>query len=229
MTTAPTASNRRIARLFDQAAESYDDRSNLYAVSRRAELLASWAQGRCLELGGGTGEVTARLADRARAIHSDIAPSMCRQARQKLNCRSLCFDAESIPLEDNSVDTAVSAEMVYYLQRPERFLSEAHRVLVPGGRLLLSTTNPTMTFLERGRSVLRRLGFSRMFFDDGSPAFIAPRRLIQMLHDAGFTVELTRGIVVLPFAGLDRLNRVLERTFLDRFALFIVIVAKKKA
>jgi ubiquinone/menaquinone biosynthesis C-methylase UbiE len=229
MAIAKAASNRRIAQLFDQAAESYDDRSNLYAVGCRTQLLASFASGRCLELGGGTGEVLARLADRGRAIHSDIAPRMCRQARRKLGCPSVCFDAEFIPLGDGSIDSAVSAEMIYYLERPQCFLAEAHRVLRPGGRLVLSTTNPAMTFLERGRTLLRRLGFSRMFFDDGSPPFLALDRLTAMLEQTGFTIEEVRHIVVLPFACLDRLNRLLERMFLGRFGLFILIVAKKNA
>jgi 2-polyprenyl-3-methyl-5-hydroxy-6-metoxy-1,4-benzoquinol methylase len=119
--------------------------------------------------------------------------------------------------------------MIYYLEHPQRFLAEVHRILRPGGRLVLSTTNATMTFLERGRTLLRRLGFSRMFFDDGAPKFIALDRLKEMLAECGFTIELTRGIVVLPFASLDWLNRLLERTFLARFGLFIVLVAQKKA
>jgi ubiquinone/menaquinone biosynthesis C-methylase UbiE len=229
MAIATAASNRRIAQLFDQAAENYDDRSNLYAVGRRAQLLASFVSGRCLELGGGTGAVTGELHGRAQAIHSDISPQMCRVAMTKLDCPSVCFDAESIPLADETIDTGVSAEMIYYLERPQCFLAEAHRVLRPRGRLVLSTTNPAVTFLERGRTFLRRLGFSRMFFDDGSPPFMALDRLIAMLEQTGFAIEKVRYIVALPFACLDRLNRLLERTFLRRFGLFIVIVAKKNA
>ena len=221
--------NRTVAELFERAAESYDRRSNPYTMRRRAASLAAHVVGRSVELGGGTGAVTAQLSDRSRAIHSDISPRMCRVAMNKLGCASLCFDAESIPLADETVDTAISAEMIYYLERPQCFLAEAHRVLRPDGRLVLSTTNPAMTFLERGRTLLRRLGFSRMFFDDGSPPFMARDRLIAMLERTGFTIEEVRYIVVLPFASLDWLNRLLERTFHGRFGLFIVIVAKKNA
>jgi len=221
--------NRQVARLFEEAAGSYDQRSNPYTVHRRAALLATHVVGRSVELGGGTGAVTEQLADRSRAYHSDISPRMCRIAVSKLGCPSICFDAESIPLADVAIDTAVSAEMIYYLENPRRFLAEAYRVLRPGGRLVLSTTNATMTFLDRGRTLLRWLGFSRMFFDDGTPMFIALDRLKGMLAETGFTIELTRGIVVLPFASLDWLNRLLERTFLARFGLFIVLIAQKKA
>ena len=222
-------SNYQIAGIFDAAAESFDARSNPYTMRRRAEALAAKVYGRSLEAGGGTAAVTAALADQSKAIHSDIALGMCRIAREKVGCPSICLDAEQIPFADASIDTAVSAEMICYLERPKCFISEAHRVLKPRGRLVLSTTNPAMTFLERGRTFLRRLGFSRMFFDDGSPAFMALDHLTAMLEQTGFTIEEVRYIVVLPFACLDRLNRLLERTFLRRFGLFIVIVAKKNA
>lgn len=223
-----TLSNNQVALLFDEAAAEYEERSNPYTMARRVEALASLAAGRCVEFGGGTGVVTSRLRDRSQAIHSDISSNMCRVARAKLGCPSICFDAEAIPLAGDSVDTAISAEMVYYLDHPERFITEAHRVLRPGGRLLISTTNPAATLLERGRTLLRRLGFSRMFFDDGSPKFISMRRLTAMLERAGFTVEQTRKIIVLPFAFLDPVNRWLERTVLRHFGLFMIIVARKR-
>lgn len=223
----PAITNQHVARLFDDAAEQYDDRSNPYAMRRRAQELASHVCGRSLELGGGTAAVTAELPERSRAILSDIAPNMCRQARRKVGCPSICFDAEVIPFADGTIDSAISCEMIYYLDHPERFAAEAFRVLRTGGRLLISTTNPVVTILERGRSLLRKMGFKRMFFDDGSPNFISMSRLVGMLERAGFVIESRRHIVVLPFAPLDRLNRILERTPLRHFALFMIVCARK--
>ncbi len=100
-------------------------------------------------------------------------------------------------------------------------------MLRSGGRLLISTTNPVVTILERGRSLLRKMGFKRMFFDDGSPNFISMSRIVGILEQAGFVVESRRYIVVLPFAQLDRLNRILERTPLRHFALFMIVCARK--
>ncbi|MBI4719168.1 MAG: methyltransferase domain-containing protein [Planctomycetes bacterium] len=225
MTTA--FANRAVAELFDAAAPSYDRQSNAYTLGRRAAALAALVQGRCVDLGGGTGAVLARLRDRSTALHADIAPGMCRVARGRLGCATVCCDAEAIPLADDSFDTVVSAEMIYYLKHPQRFLREAHRILRPGGRLLLSTTNPWMTWLDRGRSLLRRLGLSGMFFDDGSPSFIPLRRLRQMLHESGLRLESAKRIVVLPFACCDRLNRVLEHSGLNHFGLFLIVAARK--
>lgn len=222
-----TQTNEQVARIFDEAAEVFDARSNPYTMRRRAEALAVDVRGRSLELGGGTAAVTAALDDPSKAVHSDIAVRMCRIAREKVGCPSICLDAEQIPFADASIDTAASAEMIYYLRRPERFIAEAHRVLRSGGRLVLSTTNPMMTVIERGRTLLRRLGFSRMFFDDGSPKFPPPSAIVSMLERAGFVVESVRGIVPIPLACCDGLNRILERTPVHRLGLFIVIVAQK--
>ena len=221
-------SNQEVARLFDAAAEDYDGSSNRYTMRRRAELLASQVAGRSLEIGGGTAAVTARLSDRSRAIHSDISPSMCKVANAKVGCPSLCFDAETIPLASESIDTAIGCEMIYYLDGPERFVAEAHRVLRSGGRLLISATNPNVAILDRMRALLRKLGFSRMFFDDGAPSFMSLARIVELLERAGFTIERTRHIVVLPFAFLDRVNRILERTILRHFGLFMVVAARKE-
>jgi len=222
-----TLTNNEVAMIFDDAAEVFDARSNPYTVSRRARALASHVRGKSLEVGGGTAAVIAALKDRSRATHSDIAFRMCRIARQKVDRPSVCLDAEQIPFADASIETVVSAEMVYYLLRPERFATEAYRVLKPGGRLVLSTTNPMMTLVDRGRSLLRRLGFPRMFIDDGSPKFPALSVVARMLTDSGFVVESIRGIVPLPIASCDGLNRILERTPAHRLGLFMVIVTKK--
>lgn len=220
-------SNREIAVRFEGAAPEYDRISNAYTKWRRATALAAEVRGYCIEVGGGTGAVTEQLADRSGALHSDIAPAMCRIAAQRLGRPSICFDAESIPLADATADTVVSAEMIYYLDRPERFLTEAFRVLRPGGRLLLSTTNPNVTVIERLRSWLRRLGFQGMFFDDGSPTFPKIRELTDALREAGFVVQPSRYVAALPFARLHWLSTILERTPFRRFSLFVIVRADK--
>ena len=224
----PTLTNQQTADLFDRVAESFNDFSHTYATQRRTDALAPLAFGRCLELGGGSGAVTAGLARQADVIHSDIAPAMCRVARRHVGCPSIAFDAERIPLASNSFDTAVTSEMIYYLNHPERFVAEAHRILRPGGRLLICATNPMAKLMLIGRSVLRALGCRGMFFDDGSPRFIPLKTVLAMLEHAGFVVEETRKIVVLPFASLHWLNLFLERTILRNFGLFLIIKAHKR-
>lgn len=221
------AGNGRIARIFEAAAESYDASSNPYTMRRRAQALAQRTSGVTLEVGGGTAAVLDAMTDRSRGFHSDIAFPMCRVARQKVRRPSACFDAEQIPFAEASVDTVVSAEMIYYLKHPQRMIAEAYRVLRPGGVLLLSTTNPLMTPIERGRSLLRKMGFSGMFFDDGSPRFPKRSKLFGMMRECGFVVESCEGIIPLPFQFCHAMNCILERTAAHRLGLFLILTARK--
>lgn len=219
--------NSEVAQIFGQAAERYDVLSNAYTMRRRAVALAAYVRGVTVEVGGGTAAVISALQDRSNSFHSDIALPMCKVARSKILRPTACFDAEQIPLADACVDTVVSAEMIYYLRRPNCMVGEAFRILRPGGRLVLSTTNPVMTWLERGRSLLRRIGVPGTFFDDGSPRFLTLSRLTSLLKEAGYEVEVTRGIVPIPFAFCDPINRLLEITPMQQLGLFLVIVARK--
>jgi len=225
---SPGEGNRQVAAIFNDAASVYDAASNPYTMRRRVEAIVPHVVGRSLEVGGGTAAVTSALSDKSHALHSDISLRMCCLARKKASCRSVCFDAETIPLRDGSIDTLISSEMIYYLQRPDQFVTEAHRVLATGGQLVISATNPMATILERGRTVLRMLGFKNMFFDDGSPVFLPMRRIVSMLQEARFFVEKKYYIIPLPFAVLDWANRILERTPLKYLGLFMIIVAKKQ-
>ena len=51
------------------------------------------------------------------------------------------LDAQGLPFASSSFDVVVLHEAIYYLQSPERFISEARRVLRHGGRLIVSTVN----------------------------------------------------------------------------------------
>jgi SAM-dependent methyltransferase len=48
-------------------------------------------------------------------------------------------DDGSVPCEDESFDAVVSTQVLEHVQDPGLYLSECHRVLRPGGRILLST------------------------------------------------------------------------------------------
>jgi len=51
------------------------------------------------------------------------------------------FDAQTLPFEDKSFDVVILYEAIYYLPEPEKFVSEAHRVLRDDGVLLICTAN----------------------------------------------------------------------------------------
>lgn len=119
----------------------------------RRDTLSS-ARGQVLEIGLGTGLNLPCYPAAIREITAvEPNPSMSHKAQQRAQASNRKVDlvglnGESIPLADHSMDTVVSTFTFCSIADLNRALSEIHRVLRPGGRLL---------FLEHGLSAEPRL------------------------------------------------------------------------
>ena len=51
------------------------------------------------------------------------------------------FDAQKMPIKDNSKDVVILFEAIYYLPEVEKFIKEAKRILRPKGIILIATAN----------------------------------------------------------------------------------------
>jgi ubiquinone/menaquinone biosynthesis C-methylase UbiE len=94
------------------------------------------------DLGCGTGALTASLAPCvARVVAVDREPEMLEAAARRLegveNVELRQGDLEVLPLEDGTLDAVFALLVFHLLPDPEAVLSEAFRVLRPGGRLVL--------------------------------------------------------------------------------------------
>lgn len=89
--------------------------------------------------GEGYGAASLQKADAAQVIGVDISEAVCFHARNKYGLDARRGTAEQIPLPDRSVDVIVSFETIEHVPNPHRFLDECVRILVPGGRLIIST------------------------------------------------------------------------------------------
>jgi ubiquinone/menaquinone biosynthesis C-methylase UbiE len=67
----------------------------------------------------------------------------CRRRYARPGLEFVAGDAESLPFPDGSFDVVLSVESSHCYASPPRFWSEAHRVLRPGGRLLLADARHT--------------------------------------------------------------------------------------
>jgi SAM-dependent methyltransferase len=91
---------------------------------------------RVLDLGAGTGKLTAQLADLGAdvtAVEPDEA-MLSELRRQVPSVRALHSPAEAIPLPDSSVDAVLCGQSLHWFDLP-RALPEIARVLVAGGTL----------------------------------------------------------------------------------------------
>jgi SAM-dependent methyltransferase len=97
---------------------------------------------RVLDLGCGQGEFTARLAAAGiQVMGVEVAQSAIDRARQRhpdLDFRLAPIDG-ALPLEDVSFDVVWASEVIEHVADTAGWLSEIRRVLVPNGRLLITT------------------------------------------------------------------------------------------
>ncbi len=64
----------------------------------------------------------------ARVVSTDIVPTPWLDA---------AADAQALPFADKSFANVVGVDVLHHIERPRRFLSEALRVLQPGGRIIV--------------------------------------------------------------------------------------------
>ena len=110
-----------------------------------------------LDAGCGPGLYTAELLDRgAKVVGFDVSPEMVRLARERVGDRArIEVHDMTKPLDwlsDESFDVAVMALVIHHLDRRVDALTEIHRVLKPGGALVVSTHHPTDDWLRSGGS-----------------------------------------------------------------------------
>jgi len=96
------------------------------------------------DLGSGEGLMGELLANKARkVICVDNSKKIVRFGQQKVkkaglkNIQFSYGDIEDIPLKSKSVDVALLSHALHHAQQPQKALSEACRILRPGGHLII--------------------------------------------------------------------------------------------
>ena len=124
---------------FGNLAETYDRVRPPFSrmlLDRAQELLGLDADAHLLDLGAGTGRVTRELARRFEHVFA-VEPD---ERMRALNRDALAGTAESIPLEDSSVDAVFVGEAFHWFD-PEAAIPEISRVLRPRGGLAILWTH----------------------------------------------------------------------------------------
>ena len=147
---------------------------------------------RILDVACGPGYVTAAAASRgARALGVDFSSQMVREARQRYpDLEFMEGDAESLELPDSAFDAVVFNFGMLHFGRPERAISEAHRVLRPGGRVAFTVWAPPEKTLGFGivLGAIQKYGDMNVPIPPGPPffRFSVREESEQFLKTAGF-------------------------------------------
>lgn len=111
-------------------------RSRLGEIYRRAWLyprLIRHLHGRTLDLGCGIGDL---LAFRRNTIGVDINPRTVEYCRSR-GVDARLMDTDRLPFEGGEFDSVLMDNVLEHIERPEPLLAEVHRVIRPGGNLLI--------------------------------------------------------------------------------------------
>jgi SAM-dependent methyltransferase len=160
-------------------------RSMRHAVYRLAKLsLRKWI----LDVGSGEGLVAAEMAGRTGRMVCALDLSPARPGPSGV--RAVAGDAHALPFHHETLDAVAFAFVLLWVKDPAQALSEAWRVLRPGGAVLIlaepdlcSRTDEPDTGL--GRAIVRAVERSGGHPDAGS-------RVAAWLRDAGFREEVRR-------------------------------------
>ena len=152
----------RTRRFFDWLAPSYDVlNAILFRPEWRAKVRATLLRGRVLDVGVGTGFTS---ADVAGAVGIDLSIEMVSRAKGYLGDIVLA-DGMSPPFRAGSFSTIVCAGSFYYLPDPVRALRAFHKLLTPGGRVVL--LSPAAWFLRPVVRIFDRRGYEAMAEEAG--------------------------------------------------------------
>ncbi len=198
--------------------------------------------GTVLDLGCGTGSAGESLkAAGATVIGADLSLPCLAVARRRLDA-VVRVDAVRLPFEDGTFDAIVARGALHHMADPEAAVSEAYRVLKPGGRAVFLDPREHV-WLEPIKVVLRADNDS---FSDDHRAYTpkAYRELIESRFPAvsmhtvhPFGILIAHGLDLLPIPKsiprrplarvLLDLDRRLDRTQLRRGGHLLIAVAQK--
>ncbi|GHD04877.1 class I SAM-dependent methyltransferase [Zhihengliuella salsuginis] len=147
---------------YDSFAEAYvaeNETSILNAYYERPAMLdlaGDVAGRRILDAGCGAGPLSEALRERGAEVAGfDASAAMIELARQRLGQGAdlrVADLGDPLPYVDGEFDDVVASLVLHYLRDWGPPLAELHRVLAPGGRLILSVNHPFAFHLSTGGS-----------------------------------------------------------------------------
>ena len=134
---------------WDKVSPLYDLFENVYnhrVYTGTGEKVAEYieASDDVLECACGTGAISVYIAGKCKSlIATDFSDGMLRQAARKCseygNVTFKRADITNLKCRDARFDKAVAGNVIHLLDKPEKALAELHRVVKPGGKIIIPT------------------------------------------------------------------------------------------
>jgi demethylmenaquinone methyltransferase/2-methoxy-6-polyprenyl-1,4-benzoquinol methylase len=211
--------------VFNSVASNYDMMNDMMSVGVHRlwkNTLIDWLRPHgdmtLLDVGGGTGDIAFKFLDKGgnKVTVCDINEEMLTHGRNRAinegHLKGLKWvngDAEHLPIEDSSVDAYTIAFCIRNVTHIDKALSEARRVLKPGGRFMcLEFSRVALPLLEKpydiySFKVLPWLGGqiandreAYQYLAESIRKFPDQPRFQQMISDAGLSQVTYRNLSV---------------------------------
>lgn len=227
MTPPPDRQGSRVRSMFSSIASRYDLANHLLSGGldffwrkRAARIVRAWRPARILDLATGSGDLalTIRAAcPGAFLVGADFCHPMLRVAQRKGLQRLVTADGLHLPFADASFDALTIAFGLRNMESWPAGLAEMHRVLAPGGHVLIldfSLPPPPLRWLYRPylhhalpriASFLTGEKSAYDYLGDSIEQFPRGEAMCALLREAGFEAPacepLSAGIVSLYTAA----------------------------
>lgn len=183
-------------------------RAKARAVLDLARRLGDPASLTAVDVGCGVGLTVTELRGKVAAVSGvDVSAALVERAREREpDVDFRVYDGKTLPFESGSFDVAYTICVLHHVPRVGRsgFMSELHRIVRPGGLVVIGEHNPF--------NPLTRIVVSRCAFDDDAELLTA-RESERLLRDVGVENVGHRYILFLPFRSnaVERLEAMLRR------------------
>ena len=200
-----------VHRIFQKVAGYYDRMNFIMTLGRHerwcrevAERVAPTASGQLLDLATGTGVIALEAARRypaATVTGVDFSEKMLSHAMTKPGADAVRWkhaDAARLPFENESFDGITEGYLLRNVADLHGVLREQHRVLKPGGRVVILETcppsGPVKVVVKWGmRMIVPLLGqvvardrTSYTYLESSTRAFESPQSIADILNELGF-------------------------------------------
>jgi ubiquinone/menaquinone biosynthesis C-methylase UbiE len=181
----------RVRRIFEKEAGGYDRKISLFEkvlFGGGREWVCSQAEGEVLEIAAGTGRNLPLYPENVRLTAIELSPAMLDIARRRQSelgrqADLRIGDAQALDFPDAGFDTVVCTLGLCTIPDDSAAVAEMHRVLRPGGRvLLLEHVRSPGRVIRRGQRILDPL-FVRWQGDH------IVREPLEHLHSQGFVID----------------------------------------